>query len=59
MRAGLSEFIVAGLAGFDTSAHSVGYIIAWRNPDTTVVQETAARVLKMAHVILEITEHNE
>lgn len=51
-------FIVAGLSGFDTSAYSVGYIAGWSDEDTDVIRDTAARVLKAAHIIVEIIEQN-
>jgi antirestriction protein ArdC len=51
--------IVAGLAGFDTSAYSIGYIAGWANEDLTVIRDTAARVLKAAHAIAEIIEHHD
>lgn len=47
-------FIVAGLIGFDTSAHSVGYIAGWAEEDTTVIHDTASRVLRTAHDLAEI-----
>lgn len=47
-------YIVAGLNGFDTSAYSIGYIAGWANEDTTVIHDTAARVLKTAHALAEI-----
>jgi antirestriction protein ArdC len=44
-------YIVAGLAGFDTSAYSIGYIAGWTDGDTQLVKATAARVLNTAHAI--------
>jgi len=50
-------YIVAGTLGLDTSAYSVGYVAQWSNADTELIKETAARVLKAAHQIIEaITE---
>lgn len=53
-------YIVAGLARFDTSAYSIGYIAGWANADTDLIRSTAARVLKTAHQITTIltpTDH--
>ncbi|MFF9563917.1 ArdC-like ssDNA-binding domain-containing protein [Leifsonia sp. NPDC014704] len=44
-------YIVAGLAGFDTSAYSVGYIAGWANQDVELIRDTASRVLKAARAI--------
>ena len=52
-------YIVAGLTGFDTSAYSIGYITGWADEDVTVIRDTAARVLKTAHAITEIIEHQD
>lgn len=52
-------YIVAGLAGFDTSAYSIGYIAGWAEEDVTIIRDTAARVLKTAHEIAEIIDHHE
>jgi hypothetical protein len=50
-------FIVAGLAGFDTSAYSIGYIAGWAGDDVQLIRDTAARVLKTAHTIAEIIKN--
>lgn len=47
-------YVVAGLTGFDTSEYSISYIAGWANEDTTVIHDTAARVLKTAHALAEI-----
>ncbi|MCI0159458.1 hypothetical protein KNO15_22400 [Leifsonia shinshuensis] len=52
-------FIVAGLAGSGTSAHSVGYIPGWGDVDVTVIRDTATRVLNIAHAVAEIIEHRD
>ncbi|WP_285115146.1 ArdC-like ssDNA-binding domain-containing protein [Leifsonia sp. fls2-241-R2A-40a] len=44
-------YVVAGLAGFDTSAYSVGYITGWANEDVQQIRDTASRVLHAAHAI--------
>lgn len=44
-------YVVAGLAGFDTSAYSIGYIAGWAQGDTDLIKSTAARVLRTAHEI--------
>lgn len=51
-------FIVAGLSGLDTSAYSIGYITGWANEDVTVIRDTASRVLRAAHAIAEMIEHD-
>lgn len=50
-------YIVAGTLGLDTSAYSVGYVAQWSEANPELIKETAARVLKTAHQIIEaITE---
>lgn len=49
-------YVVAGLQGFDTSTYSVGYIAGWADEDTSIIRETAVRVLNTAHAIAEIIE---
>jgi hypothetical protein len=44
-------YVVAGLAGFDTSAYSIGYINGWANQDIELMRSTATRVLKAAQTI--------
>ena len=44
-------YVVSGMAGFDTSAYSVGYIAGWADGDTDLIKSTAARVLRTAHQI--------
>ncbi|MGO4594878.1 ArdC family protein [Leifsonia sp. 2TAF2] len=44
-------YIVAGLAGFDTSAYSIGYITGWANQDRQLIRDSAIHVLKAAHAI--------
>ncbi|GAA4108403.1 ArdC-like ssDNA-binding domain-containing protein [Enteractinococcus coprophilus] len=52
-------YVVAGTLGLDTSAYSVGYVAQWSDGDTELIKETAARVLKAAHQIIEaITEES-
>jgi len=46
-------YIVAGLAGFDTSAYSIGYITGWADEDVQLIRTTASRVLEAAHAITE------
>ena len=52
-------YVVAGLVGFDTSAHSIGYIAGWADGDTELIKSTAARVLRTAHSIAEILTPDE
>ncbi|HEY5222326.1 MAG TPA: hypothetical protein VIJ18_04650 [Microbacteriaceae bacterium] len=49
-------YIVAALAGFDTSAYSIGYIAGWTTGDTEVIKATAARVLHTAHQIADLVQ---
>jgi antirestriction protein ArdC len=44
-------YIVAGLAEFDTSAYSIGYITGWADQDIRLIRDTASRVLKAAQSI--------
>lgn len=52
-------YVVAGLAGFDTSAYSVGYIAGWSDGDTELIKNTAGRVLRAAHHIAAILTPDE
>lgn len=52
-------YVVAGLAGFDTSAYSIGYIAGWVQGDTDPIKSTAARVLHTAHEIAGILDPAE
>jgi len=45
-------YVVAGLTGFDTSSYSIGYITHWSNGDTTLIKNTAGRVLAATNHIL-------
>ncbi|WP_374008511.1 ArdC-like ssDNA-binding domain-containing protein [Leifsonia sp. LS-T14] len=47
-------YIVAGLAGFDTSTYSIGYITGWADANLDLVRETASRVLKTTHAIADV-----
>ena len=49
-------YVVAGLAGFDTSTYSIGYIIGWANADIDLVRETASRVLDARNAIARVIE---
>ncbi|MFF1571369.1 ArdC-like ssDNA-binding domain-containing protein [Leifsonia sp. NPDC058292] len=49
-------YVTAGLNGFDTSAYSIGYIIGWASEDLDLVRETAARVLRCAQTLAQITD---
>jgi len=46
-------YVVAGLAGFDTSAYSIRYIAGWADEDVQLIRTTASRVLEAAHAITE------
>jgi antirestriction protein ArdC len=49
-------YVVAGLIGFDTSAYSIGYITGWTGGDTTLIAQTAARVLTTSDTLITILE---
>lgn len=44
-------YIVAAMCGLDTSAYSVGYITAWTEGDTALIEATAHRVRQAALTI--------
>lgn len=39
-------YVLAGMAGLDTSAYSVGYVTTWSNGDVDLVKSTAENVLR-------------
>jgi antirestriction protein ArdC len=45
-------YIVSAAAGLDTTDYTVPYIAHWAGGDTTVLRDTAARVITLARVIL-------
>ncbi|WP_285115511.1 ArdC-like ssDNA-binding domain-containing protein [Leifsonia sp. fls2-241-R2A-40a] len=47
-------YIVAGLAGLETSTYSIGYITQWAGEDLDLIRDTATRVLKATHAIADI-----
>jgi len=47
-------YVVAGIAGQDTSANSVGYVAAWTAGDVDVLRNTASRVLEAVHTIANV-----
>ena len=48
--------ITAALTGLNTSSYSVGYITGWAHGDTTVIRDTAARVLTAVHQLAELLD---
>ena len=44
-------YIVAGIAGLDTAAYSIGYVAGWADGDVETIKSTAARVLRAAHTL--------
>lgn len=46
-------FVIAGMAGLDTSAYSVGYVANWSQGDPDTLRETAQRVLTAVHTVAE------
>ncbi|QTE30060.1 ArdC family protein [Pengzhenrongella sicca] len=47
-------YLVSGLAGLDSTAYSVPYIADWSGGDSTVLNDTAARVLSVARTMGEL-----
>jgi len=52
-------YVVAGLAGFDTAAYSVGYVAGWSDADVDLIRGTAARVLTAVHQVAAILNPDE
>jgi antirestriction protein ArdC len=48
-------YIVAAIAGFDTSAYSIGYITGWADENPDLVRDTATRVLRAVHTLANVT----
>jgi len=44
-------YVLAGMAGLDTSAYSVGYVTAWTRGDVDMLRNTAERVLQAVHTL--------
>jgi len=44
-------YVVAALAGLDTSAYSIGYVAGWSEADVATIKGTAANVLRAAHIL--------
>ena len=44
-------YVLAGLAGLDTTGYSIGYITGWAEGDAELVTDTAARVLACVHTL--------
>ena len=49
-------YVLAAMAGLDTSAYSVGYVATWAQGDTDVLRDTAARVLAAVHTLASVVE---
>jgi len=49
-------YVVAGLAGLDTSAYSVGYVAGWANGDATLIRTTAENVMRAVHVLAPLVD---
>jgi hypothetical protein len=43
-------YVVAGLAGLDTSAYSVGYVAGWAKGDASMIRAAAENVMRAVHV---------
>ena len=46
-------YVAAGVLGLDTSAYSIGYVAGWSDCETETIKDTAQRVLKAAHTLIE------
>lgn len=44
-------YVLAGMAGVDTSAYSVGYVAGWSRANTDVLRATAENVMRAVHVL--------
>lgn len=49
-------YVVAGMAGLDTSAYSVGYVAGWSGGDASVIRATAENVMRAVHVLAPIVD---
>ena len=46
-------YITAGALGLDTTDYSAGYLASWTHNDPDLIRETATRVLKTAHNLID------
>jgi antirestriction protein ArdC len=44
-------YVLAGLAGVDTSAYSVGYVAGWANANADLLRSTAENVMRAVHLL--------
>lgn len=44
-------YVLAALAGLDTSAYSIGYVAGWSEADPDLIRSTAANVLQTVHAL--------
>jgi antirestriction protein ArdC len=49
-------YVVAGLAGLDTSAYSVGYVAGWAKGDAAVIRAAAENVMRAVHVLAPLVD---
>jgi hypothetical protein len=49
-------YVVAGLAGPDTSAYSVGYVAGWAKGDASVIRAAAENVMRAVHVLASLVD---
>jgi len=52
-------YVVAGLAGLDTSAYSVGYVAGWSRGDATVIRAAAENVMRAVHTLADVVEEGD
>lgn len=49
-------YVVAGMAGLDTSAYSVGYVAGWSEGDPAVIRAAAENVMRAVHILAPLLE---
>lgn len=52
-------YVVAGLAGLDTSAYSVGYVAGWSRGDAAVIRAPAENVMRAVHALAGVVEESD
>lgn len=52
-------YVVAGMAGLDTSAYSVGYVAGWSKGDATVIRAAAENVMRAVHILADVVEESD
>lgn len=52
-------YVVAGLAGLDTAAYSVGYVAGWSQGDATVIRAAAENVMRAVHTLADVVDKSD